>query len=35
MSSVTRSGPGALRGWRFVITPVSSPKVNGRGFSVC
>jgi hypothetical protein len=35
MSGVTRSGPGALRGWRCFITPVGSPKVNARGFSAC
>ena len=35
MSGVTKSGPGALRGWRRLITPLSSPMVNARGFSVC
>ena len=35
MSVVTRSGPGALCGWRRLITPLSSPMVNARGFSVC
>jgi hypothetical protein len=35
MSGVTSSRPGALRGWRCFITPVSYSKVNARGFSVC
>ena len=35
MSGVIRSGPGALRGWRCLITPLSSPMENARGFSVC
>ena len=35
MSRVIRSGPGALRGWRCLITPLSSPMENARGFSVC
>jgi len=35
MSGVTKSGPGALRGWRRLITPFCSPMVNARGFSVC
>jgi hypothetical protein len=34
MSGVIWSSPGALRGWRFLITPLSSPIVNARGFSV-
>jgi hypothetical protein len=34
ISGVTRSGPGALCGWRCFITPVSSSKVKARGFSV-
>jgi hypothetical protein len=33
MSGVIRSGPGALSGWRCLITPLSSPMVNARGFS--
>jgi hypothetical protein len=35
MSGVTRSGPGALRGWQSFISPVSSPKVKERGFCAC
>ena len=35
MSGIIRSGPGALRGWRCLITLLSSPMVNARGFSVC
>jgi len=35
MSVVTRSGPGALWGWRCLITHLSSPVVNARGFSIC
>ena len=35
MNVVMKYGPGALRGWRCLITLLSSPIVNARGFSVC
>jgi hypothetical protein len=33
MSVVIWSGPGALRGWRCLTTPLSSPIVNAHSFS--
>ena len=33
MSVVIWSGPGALRGWRCLTTPLSSPIVNARSLT--